>query len=382
MKILVTGAAGFIGSRLAEMAAAEGAEVIGVDNLCSYYDPRIKLDRLERCGFNLSAAPRASETVEVAREHRIIRYDSIKSGEMLQSELMPNLRFVRLDIDDDEFEKIAGEESPDVIVHLAAQPGVRYSISNSRECVESNVLKFMRILDICKDYGVRRLLYASSSSVYGSQHPHPFKEIDRADHPLSVYAITKRTNEMLAEVYGSMYGFKAVGMRFFSVYGEWGRPDMAPMLFARAILDGDTISLFNGGRLSRDFTYIDDVVKCICRIIFEGGGISSSGELHELLNIGHGSPTQLTDFLKELEEQIGRKANVRLLPMQPGEVMATLCDSSKVRMRYGYSPDTDLKEGLARFVNWIKVYNNKLKAMENADLGCDVEKSGDANKAV
>ena len=368
MKIIITGAAGFIGSRLAEVLAEAGGDILGIDNLSPYYDPRLKLMRLERCGFNPDDAPRKRVSCKVMRDSRIVNYDTIVDGSIITSHTYPNLRFLKLDLADDRLEDFIGKENPDVIVHLAAQPGVRYSIRNARECVESNVLMFMRILDICKDFGVHRLLYASSSSVYGSQHPHPFMETDRADRPMSVYAVTKRTNEMLAQVYTDMYGFKAVGMRFFSVYGEWGRPDMAPMLFARAILDGNTIDLFNGGRLSRDFTYIDDVAECIRRVIFYGGGMSTSAEGHEILNIGRGDPTQLTDFVHLMERTLGKKAKVRLLPMQPGEVMATLCDASKVKMQYGYSPDTDLREGLLRFAKWVVEYHSVMKTLESCDI--------------
>lgn len=333
MKVLITGAAGFIGSRVAEMLAEAGIDVLGVDNINDYYDPHLKLARLKRCGISLPI-----------------------DGRLIDSSRFENLQFVKQDVCSRDFENIATEFRPDVVVHLAAQPGVRYSVTNPEECIQANVITFMRVLEVSRRINVRRLIYASSSSVYGNHSPHAFRESDSVESPQSVYAASKRTNELLAGVYADMYGIRMIGLRFFSVYGEWGRPDMAPYLFADAILHNKPIRLFNGGQLSRDFTYIDDVAECVKRIVTRGGGIASIGERHEVLNIGNGSPTLLTDFVAHLEKIIGKRALTTLLPMQPGEVKATLADTSKLNMQYGFIPTTPLRVGLRRFINWLLTY--------------------------
>lgn len=341
-KILVTGSAGFIGSRLAEVLADDNFEVLGVDNLNDYYDPAIKLARLQRSGFDKA------------------ELSSILTGthDMLVSRRYPNLGFIRMDIRDPEMELIANEFEPDIIVHFAAQPGVRYSQSHPEECIDNNVLGFMKMIEIARKAGVRRMLYASSSSVYGDQSPHAFRETDSVDSPTSVYAVSKRTNEMLAKVYSEMYGIRMTAMRFFSVYGEWGRPDMAPYLFTDALLHNRPITLFNGGQLSRDFTYIDDVAECIHRIITRGGGVFTTMPSHDTVNIGHGSPTLMLDFVAKIEEITGKKARRVLLPMQHGEVHATLADTSKFHIQYGYYPRTNLDTGLRRFISWFMDYQN------------------------
>lgn len=353
MKVLITGAAGFIGSRIAEVLADSGVEVLGVDNLNDYYDPVLKVARLHRGGFSFDRTIGLTSGKSCVMS---MTYAFPEIGEIYISKSIPTLSFVRMDVRDEEFAGIARDFEPDVVVHLAAQPGVRYSITHPEECLEANILSFMRVMDVCRELRVHRMLYASSSSVYGNHKPHAFRESDDVDSPKSVYAASKRTNELLAGVYSEMYGIKMIGLRFFSVYGEWGRPDMAPYLFADSIMNGKTIRLFNGGQLSRDFTYIEDVAECVRRIVLRGGGVASIGESHELLNIGHGVPTLISDFVDKLEKIIGKKANVTLLPMQPGEVKATLADTSKLTMQYGYFPSTPLEEGLSRFVKWMQTY--------------------------
>lgn len=365
MKVLITGAAGFIGSRIAEVLADCGVDVLGVDNLNDYYNPVLKLGRLHRGGFSFGSD--FSERKDAAYIRSKV-YSYPIDNKLYTSKKWDNLRFIKLDVRADEFITVASQFNPDVVVHLAAQPGVRYSISHPEDCLEANVLTFMRVMDFCRHHGVRRMLYASSSSVYGNHAPHAFRESDDVDSPKSVYAASKRTNELLAGVYSEMYGIKMIGMRFFSVYGEWGRPDMAPYLFADSIINGRTIRLFNGGQLSRDFTYIDDVAECVRRIVLHGAGIANIGGEHEILNIGHGVPTLISDFVAKLEKLIGRKAKVSLLPMQPGEVKATLADTSKLTMQYGYYPTTSLEEGLTKFVGWMQEYMVRQNAPEPMEL--------------
>ncbi len=359
MKVLITGAAGFIGSRTAEVLAESGMEVLGVDNLNDYYDPQLKVARLRRGGFHISAP--CPENMHSADENNNCGDGAAlpPEGAILESTTIPGLSFIRMDIKDARFEQVAMNFAPDAILHLAAQPGVRYSLSHPEESLDLNIMTFARILELCRSVGVRRLLYASSSSVYGEQSPHAFRETDVVDSPASVYAVSKRANEMLAKVYSDTYGMHMTGMRFFSVYGEWGRPDMAPYLFTDAILKNETVTLYNGGRSSRDFTYIEDVVKCIHILVEDSVEIFRTSKNHEIVNIGHGSPTLMRDFVRLLEKLTGRKANLRMLPMQPGDVLTTLADTSKFQIRYGYAPRTSLKEGMTRFVKWFNEFRGQ-----------------------
>lgn len=341
MKVIITGAAGFIGSAVAEVIASEGTEVLGVDNLNSYYDPRLKLARLQRCGFPDDSG------LQRSLKH-------------------PCLRFARVDILDGEFERIVAAEFPDMIIHLAARPGVRQSLETPEESIHDNIHTFTHILEICHKYSVPNLLYASSSSVYGDSDPgEGYREDMQPGTPLSVYAVTKRTNEMLAEVYSKMYGINIVGMRFFSVYGEWGRPDMAPMIFGNAILDGERIRLFGGGRFKRDFTYIGDVAECIRRIAnTESQRVNPR---HSVVNIGRGSAVKMLEFLRILEAELGQKGIVEMLPLNPGEARSTLSDSSKAGIEYGYQPDTDLRDGLRKFSEWIREWHRKIDGIKTEE---------------
>ena len=328
---MITGAAGFIGSRLAEVLSSEGIEVFGVDNLNSYYSPEYKKLRLERAGFDLSR---------------------LEEGRLLKSTLFPHYKFVWMEVMEHAFSQLLGEVVPDAIVHLAAQPGVRYSVKNARECMEMNVTLFMRILEICKYYDIKNLFYASSSSVYGNAGEVHSQESDPAVHPMSVYAVSKRTNEMLAEVYCNMYGMRAAGLRFFSVYGEWGRPDMAPMIFADSILNDRNIELYNSGRHYRDFTYIEDVVRSIQAVIKGRLNEENVEERHLLLNIGRGVKVSTSEILRLLEETLGKKGKVCNFPLQPGDPGAILSDSKRLREMFGYSPQTDVETGMKAFAEW------------------------------
>lgn len=333
MKILVTGAAGFIGFHLVKALCKRGDEVVGIDNINDYYAPSLKYARLAECG--------------------ICESDTVR-GHMAESRSLPGYRFSRMDICDRRgLESLMDVERFDVVVNLAAQAGVRYSIENPYAYVETNVLGFVNVLECCRRYGMPRLVYASSSSVYGGNEKTPFSESDRVDDQISVYAATKKSDELLASVYYKLYGLQVTGLRFFTVYGPWGRPDMAPMLFADAITHGRAIKVFNGGDMSRDFTYIDDIVEGVVRVV------DSVPERAEVYNIGHGHPMQLMDFIRTLETALGCEAKMEMLPMQPGDVYTTYADTSKLETAFGYRPAVELSDGIARFADWYKGYFKK-----------------------
>lgn len=320
MKILLTGAAGFIGFHLAGRLLSRGDEVVGVDNLNDYYPVVLKEARLSR----------------------------------LTSE--KGFRFVKMDISDREaLPALFEAEKFDAVVNLAAQAGVRYSIENPWAYVESNLLGFMNVLECCRHYPVKNLVYASSSSVYGDNGKVPFSEDDKVDSPVSLYAATKKSNELLASCYNHLYGIPATGLRFFTVYGPWGRPDMSPMLFASAILEGRPIKVFNNGKMMRDFTYIDDIVEGVVRVLDH-----PSGE-HRVYNIGCGSPAKLLDFISLIETSLGRTAEKIMMPMQAGDVTRTYADTTRLERDFGYRPQVSLPEGIAKFVEWYNSDNNPLK---------------------
>ena len=317
MKILVTGAAGFIGSALATRLLARGDEVIGLDNLNSYYPPVLKRARLS---------------------------------------LNPGMRFIEGDIADREMlPQLFEAEHFDAVVNLAAQAGVRYSIENPWAYIESNIIGFENILECCRHYPVKHLVYASSSSVYGGNEKVPFSEEDKVDNPVSLYAATKKSNELMASCYNKLYGIHATGLRFFTVYGPWGRPDMSPMLFAGAISRGEPIKVFNGGDMMRDFTYIDDIVEGIIRVL------DAPGEGHGVYNIGCSNPVKLMDFISEIESAMGCEAKKIMLPMQPGDVYQTYADTSKLERDFGYKPHVSLHEGIGEFIKWFKSDKNPLR---------------------
>ena len=344
MKVLVTGAAGFIGSNLAARLAGRGDEVVGLDNLNDYYDVRLKLGRLEENGFQ---AP--------------FDDDAMKS-----SLKWPSMRFIKGDICDKAFlDCLFAGERFDVVVNLAAQAGVRYSITNPYSYLHSNLEGFLNVLEACRNYPVKHLVFASSSSVYGLNTKVPFSEEDKADSQVSLYGATKKANELMAHSYSKLYGIPSTGLRFFTVYGPWGRPDMSPMLFATAISNGKPIKVFNGGDMIRDFTYVDDIVEGTIRVIDNPPSCHterSEGSVpFEVFNIGCSNPVKLMDFISEIENAMGKEAVKEYLPMQPGDVYQTFADCSKLESRVGYRPSTSLHDGIAAFVEWFKSDKNPLK---------------------
>lgn len=335
MRILVTGTAGFIGFHLAERLLKRGNEIVGIDSINDYYDSRLKYARLAESGIG-------SDAETWGREIRSTKY--------------PNYRFIRMKLEDREaLQELFGKEKFDVVVNLAAQAGVRYSLENPYAYIESNIVGFLNLLECARHNQVRHFVYASSSSVYGGNTKTPFSEKDRVDNPVSLYAATKKSNELMAHVYSKLYGIPTTGLRFFTVYGPWGRPDMAPMLFTKAILAGEPIKVFNNGDLSRDFTYIDDIIEGVVRVVDKAPALSESRAIpSEVYNIGCGHPMQLMDFIRTLEEVLGKKAEMKLLPMQPGDVYTTYADTSKLQNASGYKPRVSLRSGIGAFVKWYK----------------------------
>ncbi|MDB4130960.1 NAD-dependent epimerase/dehydratase family protein [Flavobacteriaceae bacterium] len=332
INILVTGAAGFIGFYLCQRLVIEGYKVIGLDNLNNYYDINLKFGRLEVLGFNKKKASSFN-----------VLNDSDIYGD--------SLKFIRLNLEDRvELPKFFKINKINIICNLAAQAGVRYSISNPEKYIDSNVLGFANILECAKNNKIDKFIYASSSSVYGNNKV-PFKESDNVDSPVSMYAATKKANELMAFVYSNLYQIQTIGLRFFTVYGPWGRPDMAPMLFSKAIMNDDTINVFNQGNLKRDFTYIDDVIEGLFRVVEK-----SNKNTYSIYNIGKGSPVKLLDFIKNIEIAFGKQVKKKFIDMQDGDVHETYSDTSKLKQDYNYMPSVDLKEGILKFINWYKNY--------------------------
>ena len=334
MKILVTGSAGFIGFHLTEKLLERGDEVVGIDSINDYYDPKLKYARLSESGIGAEA--------EVF-------------GQEVQSSKHAGYRFIRMKLEDREAlqELFAGEKF-DIVVNLAAQAGVRYSLENPYAYIESYIIGFLSLLECARHNPVKHFVYASSSSVYGGNTKTPFSEEDRVDNPVSLYAATKKSNELMAHVYSKLYGIPTTGLRFFTVYGPWGRPDMAPILFTKAILAGEPIKVFNNGNLSRDFTYIDDIVEGVTRVISKVPEICENHPVPaEVYNIGCGHPMQLMDFIRTLEEVLGKRAEIMMMPMQKGDVYTTYADTLKLEQGMHYKPKIELEEGVQRFVEWI-----------------------------
>lgn len=354
MKVLVTGAAGFIGSRLCEVLASRGDEVVGIDNLNAYYDPGLKNRRLIRMGFTLPDDMKVVEVVPAAGSLRgqTLKWHEIPVGTSFVSGKFPSLKFIRMDICDmAALEPLFAAEKFDAVMNLAAQAGVRYSIENPLSYVQSNVVGFANLLECARRFPLKHFVYASSSSVYGGNTKTPFAEDDRVDNPVSLYAATKKSDELFAHVYSHLYGIPTTGLRFFTVYGPWGRPDMAPMLFADAISEGRPIKVFNNGDMSRDFTYVEDIVEGIVKVI----DLAPEGkDPAEVLNIGCGHPMQLMDFISTLEKELGVVAAKEMLPMQPGDVYTTYADTTRLEERTGYRARTLLAEGVAAFVDWYR----------------------------
>lgn len=335
MKILVTGSAGFIGFHTALKFVSSGHEVVGLDNLNHYYDIRLKYARAAECGFS---------------DHQL------ESGRMVTSSQYPLLRFIKMELSDKEsVEKLFSEENFDIVCNFAAQAGVRYSLENPFSYIKSNIEGFLSILEACRRYPVKHLVYASSSSVYGMNEEVPFHESDVTDSPVSLYAATKKSNELMAHSYSSLYGIPATGLRFFTVYGPWGRPDMAPMLFMKAAMEGKSIRVFNNGDLYRDFTYIDDIITGVTAVA-EGApperSANSSGAGHRVFNIGNSTPVALLDFISAIERVTGRKIAKEFTEMQAGDVYKTYADTTLLESRFGYKPSTPLESGIERLYEW------------------------------
>ena len=336
MKILVTGAAGFIGFHVVRRLLERGDEVVGLDNINDYYDVKLKYIRLAETGIDR---------------------ECVEHGKPVQSKRYPLYRFIKLNLEDrEELPRLFEREKFDRVVNLAAQAGVRYSIENPFTYVDSNLVGFVNVLECCRHNRVQHLVYASSSSVYGANDKVPFSEDDRVDEPVSLYAATKKANELMASCYSKLYGMPATGLRFFTVYGPWGRPDMAPVLFAKAIMSGEPIKVFNHGDMMRDFTYIDDIVEGVIRVLDKVPGINKDRR-HDIYNIGCSSPVRLMDFIERLEKAIGKEVKKIFLPMQPGDVYQTYADTSRLEREVGYKPRVALKEGVDKFVAWWKKYN-------------------------
>jgi UDP-glucuronate 4-epimerase len=334
MKILVTGAAGFIGFHTCLKLVSQGHEVYGIDNINDYYDPKLKFDRLNELGFNEAASKLFKNEVQSAKFN--------------------SLRFSRIDlVDTKSIDILFRNEQFEVVCNLAAQAGVRYSIENPKAYIDSNISGFLNILEGCRNHKVKHLVYASSSSVYGENKKVPFETSDNVDHPISLYAATKKSNELMAHTYGHLYDFKTTGLRFFTVYGPWGRPDMAYYLFAEAISNDKPIKVFNNGEMERDFTYIDDIVNGVAKIIEKN---IDSREHYKIYNIGNNKTESLQDFIATIEQAIGKKAIKEMYPMQQGDVPRTFADISELIKIYNFKPTTKIKDGLKQFVNWYKSY--------------------------
>ncbi len=347
MRVLVTGTAGFIGFGLAKKLLERGDEVIGVDNINDYYDVNVKYGRLKELGF----------------EKRDFQF-----GQKYVSAKYPNHIFYRIDLEDKEaLELVFDRHKPQRVCNLAAQAGVRYSLTNPDAYIQSNIVGFLNILEACRHHDVEHLCYASSSSVYGLNERMPFGVEDNVDHPVSLYAASKKSNELMAHTYSHLYGIPTTGLRFFTVYGPWGRPDMALFLFTKAILEDRPIDVFNYGKMKRDFNYVDDIVEGVVRVIDHPAkkdecwsgrrpNPASSKAPFKIYNIGNGSPVELMDFIEAIEKILGKKAKKNLLPLQPGDVPATWADTSALERDLGYRPSTPIEEGVAKFIEWYRAF--------------------------
>ena len=340
MKIIITGAAGFIGFHVTKRLLKENISVIGIDNINSYYDQRLKEDRLNQL-----------RKITLKKD---VEFNLFKENINNKSAI------------DNIFEKT----TPEIAINLAAQAGVRYSLVNPSAYIETNLVGFSNILESCRNYSIKHLIYASSSSVYGGNSKMPFSESMRVDHPVSLYAATKRSNELLAHSYSHLYSIPSTGLRFFTVYGPWGRPDMALFLFTKSILNDEPIKVFNHGKMTRDFTFIDDIVESIMRIIKKPPTPDKSFDTfnpktdrswapHRIFNIGNSDPNSLTDYINAIEDNLGIKAKKELLPIQPGDVPSTYSDCSSLESFIDFKPNTSIKDGIKEFISWYREYYGK-----------------------
>lgn len=347
MKILITGTAGFIGFHLANRLAKEGHAIIGIDSINNYYDVTLKSNRLAEAGFDAG----------------LIAYNS-----KVQSSRYPNYSFIQLQLEDAaSLQLLFTIEKFDIVINLAAQAGVRYSLTHPAAYINSNVVGFANLLECCRHFGIKHLVYASSSSVYGLNEEVPFSTDHSTNHPASLYAATKKSNELMAHVYSHLFNIPVTGLRFFTVYGPWGRPDMAPFLFTDAILHNRPIKVFNNGDMMRDFTFIDDVVEGVVRVMTTAPksnpnwdaanpDASTSSAPYKLYNIGNNAPVPLIDFIDCIEQVTGKKAIKEMMPIQPGDVQATFADTTGLQQDFNYKPATALQQGIEQFVNWYKNY--------------------------
>ena len=355
MKVLITGTAGFIGFHLARKLLERGNEVVGLDNINDYYDVNLKYDRLKETG---------------------IERDEIKEGKLVLSIKYKDYQFIKLDlVEKDKVLELFREEKFDKVVHLAAQAGVRYSIENPWAYIDSNIYGHLSILEACRHHKIKHLVFASSSSVYGSNKKMPLSVEDNVDHPISLYAATKKSDELMAHTYSHLYGLQTTGLRFFTVYGPWGRPDMALHIFTKAIENDQPIDVYNNGKMWRDFTYIDDIVEGVNKVLDKAPTSQPPASLfplpsnqnkpntahsntapYRLYNIGCSHTEKLMDFIREIEKKLGKKAKINFLPMQPGDVERTFADVCGLERDFGYKPKVRIGEGVAKFIDWYMEY--------------------------
>jgi len=345
MKILVTGTAGFIGFHLARALLIRGDEVVGLDSINNYYDVKLKYARLAETG---------------------IREATLEYAKVTQSNQYANYRFIQLSLEDHKnLNQLFQQENFDAVCHLAAQAGVRYSLDHPMAYINSNIVGFMTLLEACRHYEVKNVSYASSSSVYGLNQSYPFSTADNVDHPISIYAASKKANELMAHSYSHLYGIKTTGLRFFTVYGPWGRPDMASFLFTKAALEDKEIKVFNHGQMLRDFTYIDDIVEGVIRVIDhpaepnknwsgEKPDPATSNAPYKLYNIGNNQPVLLMDFIEAIEKAVGKTIQKKMLPLQPGDLPCTYANVDNLAKDLGYKPSTPLQTGINNFVMWYR----------------------------
>ena len=342
-KVLITGSAGFIGFHLSKLLVSEGYNVVGLDNINDYYDVNLKYGRLQESG---------------------IKKEKIEYNNIVESELFPSYKFIKLNLEDQEnLNQLFENEKFDLVVNLAAQAGVRYSLENPHAYINSNIIGFTNILEACRHNSIKHLVYASSSSVYGLNKKMPFSTNDNVDHPISLYAASKKSNELMAHTYSYLFNIPTTGLRFFTVYGPWGRPDMALFLFTKAIIEGKPIDVYNNGNMERDFTYIDDIVNGIVKVLENPSkgkdkieNPSTSISPYKVYNIGNSTPVKLMDFINAIEKSLGIKAEKNMMPIQPGDVEKTWADVSGLMSDLDYKPNTEIKIGVEKFIKWYKSY--------------------------